>query len=85
MKESVTMVLNKWNRLTTRKPTKEETANGYTFIWCGQTPEIGEEVLVTDGESVWVETWMEFDTGVGFEYTAYNCWWMPFPKPPVRK
>ena len=67
------MELNKWNRLTTRKPTKEEAANGYTFIWCVQTPEIGEEVLVTDGENVWVETWMEFDTGVGFEYTAYNC------------
>lgn len=79
------MALNKWNRLTTRKPTKEEAANGCTFIWCGQTPEIGEEVLVTDGESVWVETWMEFDTGVGFEYTACNCWWMPFPKPPVIK
>ena len=77
------MTLNKWNRLTTRRPTKEEAANGYTFIWCGQTPDVDEEVLVTDGESVWVETWMEFDTGVGFEYTAYNCWWMSFPKPPV--
>lgn len=79
------MALSKWNRLTTRRPTKEEAANGYTFIWCGQTPEIGEEVLVTDGKSVWVETWMEFDTGVGFEYTACNCWWMPFPKLPVIK
>ena len=79
------MALNKWNRLTTRRPTKEEAANSYTFIWCGQAPEIGEEVLVTNGESVWVETWTEFDTGVGFEYTAYNCWWMPFPKPPVIK
>ena len=76
------MEQNKWNRLTTRKPTKEEAANGYNFIWCGQTPDVDEEVLVTDGNSVWVETWMEFDTGVGFEYTAYNCWWMPFPELP---
>ena len=75
----------KWNRLTVKPLNKSEIEDGYTFMWSGPTPEIGEEVLVTDGKNVWTETWMEFDIGVGFEYTDYSCWWMSFPKPPVTK
>lgn len=70
-----------WKKLLVREPDSEEKKQGYTFMWEGEIPEIGEEVLVSDGKSIWTDTWVEFDIGVGFEQTDYDseCWWMNFP------
>lgn len=49
-----------------------------------QIPNVGEEILVTDGKRVWEDTWIEYDDGYALdsnyeldEVTA----WMPLPEP----
>ena len=76
-----------WKKLSTREADPEEVAQGYTFMWDGETPELGEEVLVSDGKTIWTDTWIEFDIGIGFEQTDYDsdCWWMPFPALPGKE
>ena len=56
-------------------------------MWVGPTPELEEEVLVTvplnSGEFIetYVDTWLEFDEGVGFEYTDNDViYWMEIPQ-----
>lgn len=80
----------KWNKLTTR-PLDDEEKEYYkdskiNFMWEGDEPEIGEEVLVYSSqyEGVTTDTWTDdFDYGVGFEYTdASVVYWMSFPEPP---
>lgn len=76
-----------WIKLATRPLTEEEIAEGYEydFMWDCLTPEIDEEVLVSDGETVWTDCWIEYDVGVGFENLDNDgYYWMPFPKPPKR-
>ena len=80
----------KWNKLTTRKMTEDEVeiyGDKYDFMWDGRLPDIGEEVLVTvplpSGEFVdtYVDTWLEFDGGVGFDYTDNDViYWMQIPQ-----
>lgn len=81
----------KWKKLETREADVEEQAEGYDFMWDGETPELFEEFLVSDGKSVWTDTWTEFAIGggaigQGFEYADMDgdCWWMPFPQPPGK-
>ena len=77
---------NEWKKLEKRAAEPEEQAQGYMFMWDSEVPELFEEVLVSDGKSVWTDTWVEFDLGVGFEQTDYDSdiWWMPFPPLPVK-
>ena len=80
----------KWNKLTTRELTKEEQeeyGDLYNFMWEGHAPEIGEEVLVTvplsSGKFIntYTDAWIEFDNGVGFEYTDNDViYWMEMPQ-----
>lgn len=78
----------KWNKLTTR-PIEDEEKECYpncSFVWDGATPEIGEVVLVSYGDNtdVWIDTWSEFDVGIGFYDTEIElgetCYWMEIPK-----
>nr|DAN77339.1 MAG TPA: Protein of unknown function (DUF551) [Bacteriophage sp.] len=80
----------KWNKLTTR-PLDEEEKEYYKdskidFMWEGDEPEIGEEVLVYTPQStgVYTDIWTDdFDYGVGFESTDEPVvYWMSFPEPP---
>ena len=77
-----------WVKLVTRPLTEEEVTEGYDydFMWDCITPEIDEEVLVSDGKNVWTDTWVECFPGVGFEYTYPEehsiIYWMSFPEPP---
>lgn len=57
------------------------------FLYC-PIPEVDEEILVTDGKNVWLDTWIEYDDGYALdsnyemdEVTA----WMPLPKPYKEK
>lgn len=80
----------KWNKLTVRELTKEEQeeyCDLYTFMWDGNAPDIGEEVLVTFPLSsgaysdTRLDTWIEFDNGVGFENTDEDViYWMEIPQ-----
>lgn len=77
----------KWIKLVTRPLTEEEKAEGYDyyFMWDGITPDIYEIVLVSDGESVWTDTWVEYDKGVAFENSDEDeLYWMPLPEPPTE-
>ena len=78
----------KWNKLELRElPIEEQDGDNYKTMWCGPTPELDEEVLVTiplsDGQFIetYVDTWEEFDEGVGFEYTDNDViYWMEIPQ-----
>ena len=78
----------KWNKLEARELTKEEKEE-YTYesMWEGPMPELHEDVLVTfplplgGFIDTYVDTWTEFDNGVGFEYTDNDViYWMEIPK-----
>lgn len=73
-----------WNKLTTREANDEEKADGYTFMWDGAMPEIGETVIVTDGDEIYMREWQEFDVGVGFEDIDPPLWWMSLPELPKK-
>lgn len=71
-----------WKKLSTREADEEERTEGYAFMYDCEIPEIGEEVFVSDGKNVWIDTWIEFDIGVGFENAEAPCWWMALPEAP---
>lgn len=80
----------KWHKIYLRKMTDEEKEffKGYSNeIWDGDIPELDKEVLVTfplsSGEftDTTIDTWMEFDEGIGFENTDNDIiYWMEIPK-----
>ena len=80
----------KWNKLITR-PLNDEEKEYYKdskidFVWDGNEPEIGEEVLVWTPryKGVHTDIWADdFDYGVGFESTDEPViYWMSFPELP---
>lgn len=78
----------KWNKLTVRTLSIEEQIEySYKAMWEGPVPELNEDVLVTfplaSGGFIdtYVDTWIEFDNGVGFEYTDnVVIYWAEIPK-----
>lgn len=78
-----------WIKVKTRELTLEERElYPYTdFMWDMKVPEDGDEVLLSDGKTIWDEVWIGFGYGaIGFEYTEpddyKNLWYMPFPELP---
>lgn len=74
-----------WIKVKTRELTDEERESypsSIGFIWDMLTPEWFIDVLLTDGNTVWVEE----DSYIGFEDSHpddyENLWYMPFPEPP---
>lgn len=79
-----------WNELIFRNLTPEEEKEYANFDWSYMVenlPEYGEEVLVTDGESVWVDSFDEGDyvylSGTYGEIDNVTAW-LPLPKPYER-
>lgn len=78
----------KWNKLELRElPIEEQDGDNYKTMWSGPIPELDEEVLVTfplsSGKFVdtYVDTWLEFEIGVGFENTENDViYWMEIPQ-----
>lgn len=56
------------------------------FLYC-QIPNVDEDILVSDGYSVWEDAWREADEGYGLESGIYlkNLAWMPLPNPYKEK
>ena len=81
-----------WNKLTTRPLNNEEKevyGDRFDFMWEGNQPEIGEEVLVYTlrSKEVYTDIWTDdFNFGLGFENTDEKVvYWMSFPEPPKIK
>lgn len=52
------------------------------FLYC-QIPDVDEDILVSDGNSVWEDAWREADEGYELESGIHlkNLAWMPLPEP----
>lgn len=80
----------KWHKVYLRKMTKEEKEfykGDSEEIWDGDIPELDKEVLVTfpmffgKFADTAIDTWIEFDEGVGFENTENDViYWMELPE-----
>lgn len=76
-----------WNELVFRNLTPEEKKEYANFDWSYMVenlPDYGEEVLVTNGKKVWVDSFDEDDyvylSGTDSEIDGVTAW-MPLPKP----
>ena len=71
-----------WNKIELRKCDNEEEKEiyGADFIWIGATPEVDEEVLVTNGEDFMVDKWVDSAGEVSFDVMDDDIlWWKPLP------
>ena len=54
-----------WIKFKTRELTEEELSEPkymyYEFMWDCQIPEDGETVLVSNGERIWTEDWVDYE------------------------
>lgn len=80
-------IIPEWNELVFRNLTPEEEKEYANFDWSYMVenlPEYGEEVLVTDGKSVWIDSFNEDDyvylSGTDGEIDGVIAW-MPLPNP----
>ena len=76
-----------WNELAFRNLTPEEKEGYANFDWSYMVenlPDYGEEVLVTDGKNVWIDSFDEDDcvylSGTDTEIDEVTAW-MPLPNP----
>ena len=79
----------KWHYVVSRPSTEDEfEVFGYEYMWDGVTPEDEETVIVSDGETVWVDMWMYYgDDDYNFESVSdlKEFYWASMPKPPIRE
>ena len=80
-------VIPEWNELVFRNLTPEEKKEYANFDWSYMVenlPDYGEEVLVTDGKNVWIDSFDEDDcvylSGTDTEIDGVIAW-MPLPNP----
>ena len=70
-----------WIKFKTRKLTEEELSKPeymyYEFMWDCQIPDVDENVLVSDGKTIWTEDWVDYD-----DSDAEGLYWMPLPELP---
>lgn len=76
-----------WKELVFRNLTPEEKEEYANFDWSYMVenlPDYGEEVLVTDGKNVWIDSFDEDDcvylSGTDTEIDGVTAW-MPLPNP----
>lgn len=80
-------IISEWNELVFRNLTpeeKEEYANSDCSYVVENLPDYGEEVLVTDGKNVWIDSFDEDDcvylSSTDSEIDGVTAW-MPLPNP----
>lgn len=80
-------IISEWNELVFRNLTpeeKKEYANSDCSYVVENLPDYGEEVLVTNGKNVWVDSFDEDDyvylSGTDGEIDGVTAW-MPLPNP----
>lgn len=84
-------IVNEWNKLTFRPLTEEEEEDYSNKEWIyiiDGLPDLGEEVLVTDGKYVWIDIF-NIDDSVYLSNTDNEVdgvkAWMPLPEPYKEK
>lgn len=77
-----------WNKLIFRELTPEEKEDYANFDWSyivENLPDYGEEVLVTNGKNMWVDSFDEDANGIYLSGTDDEIdgvtAWMPLPNP----
>lgn len=81
-------IIPEWNELVFRNLTPEEEKEYANFDWSymiENLPEYNEDVLVTNGICIWVDSFDEdadgvYLSGTGDEMTGVTAW-MPLPNP----
>ena len=80
-------IISEWNELVFRNLTpeeKKEYANSDCSYVVENLPDYGEEVLVTDGKNVWIDSFDEDDcvylSSTDSEIDGVTAW-MPLPNP----
>ena len=83
--------LIKWNYAVSRPSTEDELEiHGCEYTWDGATPEEDETVFVSDGKTVWVDTWICY-AGYSYGFDSLSdleeFYWasIPIPKPPISE
>lgn len=81
-----------WIKLKTRPATRDENIlfgwpdNSDHEMFDCKIPEIGETILVTDGDVIWTDTWVNFGlSDYGFDNNneeLTDLWWAPIPDLP---
>lgn len=76
-----------WNKFKIRNLTEEEKKDfpEYTeAVWEKPVPNIGEDILVSDGKTIWIDNWCDVDDGVELvnAQKTEGLYWMPLPKLP---
>ena len=81
----------KWIKFITREITQEERDDfggaADAFIWDSPVPEEDEEVLVSDGFDVWIDTWIldyVYHEGLENSDNVEDLYWMPLPELPMK-
>lgn len=79
--------LIKWNYVVSRPSTKDELeVYECEYTWDGAIPEEDEDVIVSDGKNVWIDTWIYYDAySCGFDNASSleEFYWASIPKPPI--
>lgn len=80
--------MSKWIPIKIRECTKEESEQGYTFMFDCEMPDIGERVLICGENWIELDEIVEVETveGVGLGLDSGQDWedvkaWMPLPEP----
>lgn len=78
--------MNNWIPFTVRELDEEERKEhpDWCYIMDCQVPDDGEEILVTNGKYVWIDTFCEDDgfyLDGGNELVEEVTAWMPLPEP----
>lgn len=89
-RETYTEAKSKWNKFKTRPITEEEREErpwvDEEYRFDCPVPDIGQKVLVTDGQWVGVDEWDDFAGTVGlldyYDDDYDNLWWAPIPDLP---
>ncbi|ETA73755.1 hypothetical protein [Ligilactobacillus equi] len=80
-----------WIKFQTRPTTQEEKDSGldYPSIYVCDLPDVGDDILISDGYVVKKDLWADFEDGtVGLYYANVDyqeLWWMPMPKAPKKE
>jgi len=73
-----------WHYFEVREASEEEQKEfGCGWIYCGELPEDGQDILISDGASVWIDTYVNYDEpGIEKGELASCIAWAPLPDPP---
>lgn len=64
---------------------KRKQLTPWSYVMDCKLPDNKQEVLVSDGQSIWIDTFNKDPEGLSFRYGGTEIeklWWQPLPQPP---